>query len=174
MTPLKVPSFEELLDSASVSALHLEMRDTYAVTEEAEDVALWRSGAWVLEDGRRTLADWLALVERTVARGVVVRRARIVSEPVTEYIRYEHALTPLNLEAGEDVRWLPRRQALGIAVPANDFWLIDGRTVRFNHFTGEGEAAEPEMSEDPAIAALCASAFGDVWKRALEHHEFKV
>ncbi|MFI9393649.1 DUF6879 family protein [Streptomyces bauhiniae] len=173
MTP-KLPGFEELLDSAASSALHLEMRDTYAVAEEAEDVALWRSGAWDLEDGRRTLADWLALVRRTVARGVVVRRARIVSEPVTEYIRYEHALTPLNLEAGEGVRWLPRRQALGIAVPANDFWLIDGRVVRFNHFAGDGAAVEPEMSDDPAIAHLCASAFDEVWKRGLEHHQFKV
>jgi hypothetical protein len=173
MTP-KVPSFEELLDSARVAALHLEMRDTYAVAEEAEDVALWKSGNWNLEDGRRTLADWLALVRRTVGRGVDVRRARVVSEPVTDYIRYEHALTPLNLEAGEGVRWLPRRHALGVALPANDFWLIDGTVVRFNHFTGQGEATDPEMSEDPAVARLCSTSFEEVWKRGLEHHQFAV
>ncbi|MFI7273094.1 DUF6879 family protein [Streptomyces sp. NPDC049879] len=173
MTP-KVPSFETLLDSARVSALHLEMRDTYAVAEEADDLALWRSGKWSLEDGRRTLGDWLALVRRTVGRGVDVRRARIVSQPVSEYIRYEHALTPLNLEAGEGVRWLPRREALGIALSANDFWLIDATLVRFNHFTGEGEAAEPEMNESPSVARLCATAFDEVWERGIVHHEFAI
>ncbi|MGW0548312.1 DUF6879 family protein [Streptomyces altiplanensis] len=42
----------------------------------------------------------LALVERTVALGVKVRRARVASEPVTEYIRFEHAITDANLCAG--------------------------------------------------------------------------
>jgi hypothetical protein len=49
----------------------------------------------------------MPLVQEVVARGVVMRRAGIVSEPVTDHIRYEHAITPLNLRAGEDVRWLP-------------------------------------------------------------------
>jgi hypothetical protein len=170
----KVPSFVELLDSAERSAVHLEMRDVYAVAEEADDVALWNSGAWTIEDGRRSLAAWLELVARTVSRGVAVRRARIVSEPITSYIRYEYALTPLNLEAGEDVRWLPRRHALGLAVPANDFWLIDDRVVRFNHFSGAGEAVEPEMSDDSAVVALCAAAFEAVWARGIPHAVYEV
>ncbi|MER8068021.1 DUF6879 family protein [Streptomyces sp. NPDC094034] len=170
----KVPSFEELLSSAEHTAVHLEMRDTYAVAEEREDVARWSGGQWTVEDGRRSLAGWLALVSTTAARGVVLRRARIVSEPVADYIRFEHFTTPLNIEAGEQVRWLPRRQALGIALPANDFWLIDGRLVRFNHFSGVGEAAEPEMSDDPAVAGLCASAFEAVWEKAVPHDEYKI
>ncbi|MFE7241703.1 DUF6879 family protein [Streptomyces sp. NPDC057582] len=171
---LKVPSFGELLSSATRTALHLEMRDTYAVTEEEDELKLWRSGAWTIDDGRKSLSGWMDLVASVVAKGVSVRRARIVSEPVTEYIRYENTLTLLNLEAGEDVRWLPRRQALGIALPAADFWLIDKRVVRFNHFSGDGEAVEPEMSEDPAVAALCASAFEAVWTRATPHNQYQV
>ncbi|GAA2374643.1 hypothetical protein GCM10010246_81930 [Streptomyces cuspidosporus] len=44
--------------------------------------------------GRRNTAAWVDLVSSAVARGVVVRRARIVSEPVTDCIRYEHASVP--------------------------------------------------------------------------------
>ncbi|WP_438948653.1 DUF6879 family protein [Streptomyces atratus] len=55
------------------------------------------------------------------ARGVRVLRARVVSEPVTEYIRFEHAITDANLRAGEEVRWLPRRRASTLALPGNDF-----------------------------------------------------
>lgn len=31
-----------------------------------------------------------------------------------------------NVKAGEEVRWLPRRQASDLALPGNDFWLFDG------------------------------------------------
>lgn len=170
----KVPSFAELLSSATRSAVHLEMRDVYAVAEEEGEMKLWRSGAWSLDDGRKALSGWMELVASITRRGVAVRRARIVSEPVTDYIKYEHALTSLNIEAGEEVRWLPRRLALGIPLPAADFWLIDERLVRFNHFSGTGEAADPEMSDDPVVSALCASAFTSVWDRAMPHEEFKV
>ncbi|MFI9721475.1 DUF6879 family protein [Streptomyces sp. NPDC052396] len=39
-----VPSFDELLDSARRSAVHLEMRDVYAVAEEREHLAGWSRG----------------------------------------------------------------------------------------------------------------------------------
>jgi uncharacterized protein DUF6879 len=172
--PQKVPSFNELLSSATRTALHLEMRDAYAVTEEAEVLKLWRSGQWTLDDGRKALGEWMDLVRATTQRGVAVRRARIVSEPVTDYIRYEHAITQLNIEVGEQVRWLPRRQALGISLPAADFWLIDEQVVRFNHFSGDGEAVEPERSDDPAVVALCASAFAAVWERGIPHEKYTV
>jgi hypothetical protein len=171
-SPQSVPSFDELLSSAERSAVHLELRDSYAVAEEAEERRLWESGKWTLADGRRALADWMTLVHSVTERGVAVRRARVVSEPVTSYVRYEHALSPLNIEAGEQVRWLPRRQALGIPLPAADFWLIDDRLVRFNHFSGDGEAIEPEMSDDPGVVALCSSAFEAVWDRAVPHEKY--
>lgn len=112
----------------------------------------------------------------TVGRGVVMRRVRIISEPVTDYIRYEHALTPVNVMLGEQVRWLPRRQASDIALPGNDLWIFDGRLVQFNHFTGNGDWADPKYSvtEDPAVVELCSSAFEAVWERGVEHREFTV
>lgn len=174
--PQTVPSFTELLDGAQHSALHLEMRDAYGVDDEAEEFALWqRTGArWEGEQAEAYWQPWVDLVAAAVARGVVVRRARIVSEPVTDYVRFEHAGTDWNLAAGEQVRWLPRRETLGIPLPGADFWLIDGRIVRFNHFSGDGAVVEPEASDDPAVLALCASAFEAVWERAVPHDQYKV
>ncbi|QMU68003.1 hypothetical protein GXP74_07020 [Streptacidiphilus sp. P02-A3a] len=168
-----VPEFSELLADCRSSAVHLEMRDSYGVTDEAENFALF------LRTGERREPPeywdgWIALVAGAVARGVTVRRARIVSEPVTDYIRYEYAGTPVNLKAGEEVRWLPRRQASDIALPGNDFWLFDDRLVRFNHFSGDGAWVEPSHTDAPAIAKLCADAFAAVWERAIPHAEFTV
>ncbi|WP_329131405.1 hypothetical protein OG552_10120 [Streptomyces sp. NBC_01476] len=173
--PSNAPTFAELLDGARSSAVHLEMRDVYGVDSEAADFAHWRAtGERDVDPGSPYWAPWVDLVQRTVARGVAVRRARIVSEPVTAYIRYEHAGTVVNLGAGEQVRWLPRRQASNIALPGNDFWLIDDRLVRWNHFSGDGASGGGEISEEPAVAKLCADAFDAVWNRAIPHNEYKI
>ncbi|MEU8919472.1 DUF6879 family protein [Kitasatospora sp. NPDC048545] len=173
--PPKVPTFAEQLTAARSTAVHLEMRDSYSVTKEAQAFAAWRDGfRYDPADRASWWRPWLSTIEETVGRGVEIRRARIVSEPVSEYIRFEHSGTFTNIAAGEQIRWLARREASDIALPGNDFWLFDGELVRFNHFTGDGESAGPSFSDDPAVALLCASAFEAVWERAVPHEKFSV
>ncbi|MFD7838274.1 DUF6879 family protein [Streptomyces sp. NPDC059761] len=169
-----VPGFDELLDGARTSALHLEMRDAYGVPAESPSFAHWlATGTREMDPASQYWRFWVDLVARTVARGVVVRRARIVSEPLSDYARYGLAGAAVNAAAGEEVRYLPRRHASEIALPGNDFWLIDGRLIRWNHFTGNGAPADGEMSEDPDAAALCATAFTSVWERAIPLADYK-
>ncbi|MEV8637604.1 DUF6879 family protein [Streptosporangium sp. NPDC051023] len=158
--------FAELLQAAQRTAAHLEMRDVYAVGDPSFEA--WQAGQPFDRSGRD--AVWRGILAGPIGRGVQVRRARIVSEPVTDYIRYEHEITAAaNLAAGEQVRWLPRRQASDLALPGNDFWLFDERTLRFNHFTGDGRWAGTEIVTDSAVVRLCASAFDAVWSRAVPH-----
>ncbi|WP_420035213.1 DUF6879 family protein [Streptomyces sp. cg28] len=154
-----VPGFEELLAAARYSACHLGMRDVYGLGDDA------RPAYW---------APWADLIDRTAVRGIRMRRARIVSEPVTPYIEYEHAGTPVNVRTGEGVRWLPRRQTSDIALPGNDFWLFDRSAVLFNHFTGEGNWSEPkwEIRTEPTVIQLAASAFETVWERGVPHKNY--
>jgi hypothetical protein len=170
-----VPTFAELLGGAVESAVHLEMRDSYAVDYEEGPFADWRAGFRHDPDDRASWwRPWLDLVQETVGRGVVMRRARIVSEPVSDYIRYEHSGTFTNVAAGEQVRWLPRRHASDLALPGNDFWLIDSRLIRWNHFTGDGASGGGELSTDPAAAKLCAEAFDAVWERGIPHDRYEI
>ncbi|MBP0448620.1 hypothetical protein J5Y04_03555 [Kitasatospora sp. RG8] len=176
MQPI-APDFSELLKGAQRTAVHLEMRDSYGVADELPAVERFKqTGQSDLDPESEYWAPWTAMVREAVARGVVLRRARIISEPVTDYIRYEHAMTPVNIGAGEEVRWLPRRRASDLALPGNDFWVFDGRAVRFNHFTGTGDWADPRTSytEDEAVARLCSSAFEAVWERAVPHEQYIV
>ncbi|MFJ8195119.1 DUF6879 family protein [Streptomyces sp. NPDC096094] len=168
------PSFEDLLDSAQAHALHLELRDVYAVGEEREVFEAFLRDGSVPADDSEFWSGWLPLVERTVACGVEVRRARIVSEPVTDYIRFEHAITDANVRAGEQVRWLPRRRASTLALPGNDFWLIDDRLVRWNIFSGDGQALDPDHTDDPAAVKLCVEAFRSVWDLATDHADYRI
>ncbi|GAA0414966.1 DUF6879 family protein [Streptomyces luteireticuli] len=171
----QLASFEELLSSAERSAVHLEMRDSYAVDYEKSGFAAWKAGRRLNPEDRASWwTPWLDLVSHTVARGVAIRRARIVSEPVSEYIRFEYSGTFKNVAAGEQVRWLPRRQASDIALPGNDFWLFDDRLVMFNHFTGEGDVTEFEHVEEQAVIKLCTTAFETVWERGTPHDKYQV
>ncbi len=163
------PSFVDLLSRATRSAVHLEMRDHYGPSEGFAD---WQAGGTGrIDDGGR----WNRLIGGAVARGVKVRRARIVSEPVSEFIRYEHAVTDENVAAGEDVRWLPRRQASGIMLPHADFWMYDQRLVVFNHNAGNGDHL-PEAFEyisDPRVVREIVGSFEMVWERATPHADYK-
>lgn len=177
MSQSNVPDFAELLAGARQSAVHLEMRDAYGVGDEAEDFENFkRTGIADTDPESNFWPDWLPIVKDTLARGVVMRRARIVSEPVTDYIRYEHALTVTNLAAGEQVRWLPRRLTSDIPLPGNDFWLIDDRLVCFHFFTGAGDWATPgfEVREDTPAVKLASTAFETVWERGIPHDQFTV
>jgi Family of unknown function (DUF6879) len=166
----EVPPFEELIAATQRSAVHLEMRDAY-VPDDPSFIA-WQGGPSY--DRTRREAAWHALIGGARARGVVVRRARIISEPVTPYIRFEYDVTnSMNIAAGEQVRWLPRRNASDLALPGNDFWAFDGRLVRFGYFAGNGAVVGHEMSDDPAVAKLCAGAFEAVWERAVDHRDYQ-
>jgi len=165
------PSFETLFARCAATAVHLEMRDEYIPTDPV--FIDWRAGVAI--DPKERWGEWYDLMSATTARGIRVRRARIVSEPVTDFIKYEYDLTEgLNLAAGEQVRWLPRRQASDLALPGNDFWIFDNRLVRFNYFTGRGDEAGDELTEDEAVVRLCVSAFESVWQRAVPHREYRL
>ncbi|MFF7726304.1 DUF6879 family protein [Streptomyces sp. NPDC008001] len=174
MRPNSVPPFTDLIRECHRSAVHLELRDTYSVASEADDFEEWQACGRITPESVERRRPWLDLVRSAVARGVEMRRARVVSVPVSEYIRYEHAGTYLNIAAGEKVRWLPRRDAATLALPGADFWLFDDRLIRFGHFTGDGASAGHELCDDPAVVKLCAEAFDAVWQRATVHEEFAV
>lgn len=177
MPPSAELRFNDLLEAAEHSAVHLEMRDVYGVGDESADFEHWRAtGERDAAPGSAYWAPWVDLISRATARGVQVRRARIVAEPVTDYIRYEHAGTDVNVHAGEDVRWLPRRQALDLLVPGCDLWIFDRERVLFNHFTGAGDWAEPglELRTEPALVKQCVDAFEAVWARATPHAQYEI
>jgi hypothetical protein len=164
------PATYELLRSARHQAVHLEMRDTY--TPEDPAWLDWRNG--LRFNPAHRWQDWFDLIHATTSRGVQVRRARIISEPVTAYIRFEYDVTDeLNLAAGEQVRWLSRRHAADLLVPGCDLWVFDRSVVVFNHFDGDGNWVVEERRDDEALAERCLLAFEAVWERAIPHDGYR-
>lgn len=165
------PPISELLRSCSTSAVHLEMRDVYTPSDPWFRAWLAGRGA---EFEQRLERPWLDLVREVTGRGVVIQRVRVVSEPVTDYVAFEHSTTASNVAAGEQVRWLPRRQASDLVLPGNDFWVFDARLVRFGYFSGDGDVLGHELVDDPAVVRTCVVAFEAAWQRAIPHEEYQL
>lgn len=166
--------FGGALANARASAYHLEQRDTYALADRHRPSFESYDGGPVADAS--FMDAWGATVREAGAHGVAFRRLRIVSEPVSDYIRWEHALTPANIAAGEEVRWLSRRSCLDLLVVPVDFWVFDGDTVLFNHFAGDGSWPEPsaELCTEPGIVKMVADCFDAAWSRAIPHDQYTV
>jgi hypothetical protein len=159
----------KLFESFEREALHLELRDFYD-TGDLEKVERWKSGK---HDDLKWLDPWCDRVREGIAQGKAYRRACVVSEPLSDYQKWAYSITQPNLDAGEDVRWVPRRRTSTIALPGNDFWLFDDSAVVFGIFGGDGNVVERQLSTEPEVIRFCRSAFDAVWAVSILHSEYK-
>jgi hypothetical protein len=174
LEPISEEKRDQFLSTFTHEAVHVEMRDVYATDIERDRFATWLRGEPLdPEEETQWWRPWRELMKRNNDAGKMLRRLRIVSEPVTDYIRFEWLDAAQLVAAGEDVRWLPRRNASTLLLPGNDFWMFDREIVAFTHFSGNGHVLDHEVTTDPAIVAACASAFEQAWERAIPHNEYK-
>lgn len=170
MASITDEQFDRLLSSFERESIHLETRDAYGTAVELPYMAKWSAGE---PDDLEWLQGWCAVLRAHVQAGKSVRRARIVSEPLSDYQRWSHSIAYPMVEAGEDIRWVPRRLVSSVALPGNDCYLFDGRLVVFLIYSGSGLAVDKVTSTDPADIRLCRSAFETVWKMSIRHSDYK-
>lgn len=151
-------------------ALHLEMRDAYGTAVEIPHLRKWEAGE---PDDTGWLQPWFDLVRTGSQAGKVFRRARIVSEPVSDYQVWVLEDSHLYVEAGEDIRWVPRSRVSTVALPGNDFWLFDDELVVFLIFAASGLVVDRQSTNDPRAIALCRSAFEAVWELSIPNSEYR-
>jgi len=154
----------DLFGQCQREAFHLEVRDTYAVADEPEPLRHFLDGE---PDDNAWFEPWAHLVRETTSRGVRVTRVRVVTVPHVDYQRWLLALTALNAEAGEDIRYISRDQVSADQVPTDDFWLLDDQRVVFNLVDANGRAAGGSaLTTDPRIADHCRTIKQHLWPLA--------
>ena len=75
-------AFAELLAATQASVIRFEMRDSYDQTEQG--FAEWKATGDI---GAYDWGDHLDVIHAAAARGVRIRRVRVVSEPMSDYLR---------------------------------------------------------------------------------------
>ncbi|MGH3646715.1 MAG: DUF6879 family protein [Micromonosporaceae bacterium] len=153
------------------SFVHLETRDSYGTETELPQIAKWRRGE---PDDYAWMEWYLEMLRGHAAAGRRCRRARVVSEPVSEYQRWTMSHVEVFIEAGEDIRYVARPRLTNVALPGSgDFYVFDDELVLFLHYAGSGLNAYFETTDDPQVVATCQKAFETVWEMAPPFREYQ-
>ncbi|WP_245925814.1 DUF6879 family protein [Nocardia nova] len=149
------------------SAFHLEVRDEYHVPDEESRVRAFLAG----EPAPYSHTPWQDLMRETTARGVTVSRVRVVTEPHSDYQRWLLSVTGSNINAGEDIRYVPRH--IAGQVPPDDWWLMDAQRVVYNLTDSAGvPAGGLAVTTDPEIVEYCLRVRERLWKLAIPYAEY--
>ncbi len=168
MEPLSYEDFKTLALS-SKRAFHLEQQDSYNVTAEDEPFGRWLRGE---PDDYAWHQDWLSFLRQATAAGVAVQRVRLASVLHTDYIRWGLDVSPLNIEAGEDIRYLPRHLTTDIGLPGEDFWLLDDDTLILSVFSPDGRTGSFAREPSPELLKQCLAVRDQVWGRAVPYAQY--
>jgi uncharacterized protein DUF6879 len=115
--------------------------------------------------------DWLAGVRRATDAGRSFGRVRVLTEPLTDYLRFELAATPRNLEAGEDIRVIDQSKARDLGLPEDDFWIFDDERVAVMRFD-EGGFIHADLITDARAVAGFREIRERAWKDAIPISEY--
>lgn len=113
------------------TAFRFECQGTYHEPYEQEALRQYLAGG---EPDLGYLRGWLDDVRRGTESGRRYSRVRVLTDPLTDYLKFELAVTPHNAAAGEEVRILSAAQAAEMDLPQDDFWLFDNKLATVMHF----------------------------------------
>ncbi|HEY2673374.1 MAG TPA: hypothetical protein VGJ07_23805 [Rugosimonospora sp.] len=168
MERLEYDEFRALFRS-NRRAWHLELRDTYNVEGEDEPFDRFLRGE---PDSFEWLREWLDFVSTVTSAGTLIQRVRVVTEPHADYTRFGFVVAPLAIKAGEDIRYLPRRDTADIEFPQEDLWLFDDDTLVWSVFSEDGRTGGFAREHDRGLTAHCRTVRDQVWARATPYAEY--
>lgn len=117
------------------SAWRWEAQGVYREPEEQEPLRQFLAGQ---EPDLSFMHGWWATVEANVRAGKHYGRIRVLTEPLTDYLRFELSFTQQNVDAGEDIRVMPLDRARELDLLSEDFWLLDDALAAVMHFDRNG------------------------------------
>lgn len=171
--PLTRDEFQRLFVTFEHTAFRLEVRDFYNIAGEADDFQRFLNGEHL---DKRAEAEarrpWLDKMRAATAAGKRVERVRVVTEPLSDYLRFEMEGTDLNIAAGEDIRYLPRQHTAAAQLPGHDFWLFDSSRLVLMRFDDQARPLPYELVTDPATVVEHCFWRDTAWHYAVPHDRY--
>lgn len=142
--------FQQLFATVRRSWFRLETLQRYDDEYERQEFADFLRG----EPVDLTPGPWQEMIRGHRAAGRTLARVHVIEEPHSDYIRYELAGYPVNVEAGEDVRVIPVRAGeWPHGVPRHDFWLFDDDYLWLMDYDSKGTLRDVVREPDRGIVA---------------------
>lgn len=142
-------AWADLLTHYRSSAWRYECQGEYHEPDEAEPLRQFLAGE---SCDLSYMTPWLDGIRSAVAAGKTIGRVRVLTDPLTDYLRFEMAIAEHNEAAGEDIRVLDADQAAALDLGDHDFWLFDDDTVAVMHFDADGFRGATVEQEPGTVA----------------------
>lgn len=110
---------------------------------------------------------WNVNVRAKADQGARFSRVRIVDDPPTDGQRFLMATAAGNVAAGEDIRVLPRSEAVRLNLPDFDLWLFDSHVLVRMHIDDTDTTVGVELVDDPAEVLAACRARDTAWAAAV-------
>jgi hypothetical protein len=118
-----MPDLDDAFDTFTRDATRIEALPSFQIAEEAPALATAREGK---RPDLKFLRGWHEYLDEVSASGRTSRRLRLISNPMTEYERFEVRWGyTSNAEHGEEIRLLSR----SMSPEMKDYWIFDGKSV---------------------------------------------
>jgi len=160
---------DELFRSFTRRSWRWECQGDYAI--DATALRRWRDGA---PPDMSRKAPWLQYIREITSADKAFDRVRMLTEPLTEYLRWLIEQTAANVAAGEDIRWITQAAAAELGMPGYDFYLFDDSRVAVMRFGPDKLLSDLELIDEPDVVAQHRAYRDAVWPRAMPHAEYYV
>jgi hypothetical protein len=150
------PTFDACFELARTDIFRLETLSRYGNSGEDPALAAFEAGEpHLITPGKR---EWVALVRERTATGCAMRRVHVVTEPLTDYLRFELGWSyGPNVDAGEQIGIVPvpAGKSWPTELPQRtDFWIFDLTVLYALRYDQSGAwLATERVTEPVAIEA---------------------
>ncbi|MEU8891171.1 DUF6879 family protein [Streptomyces sp. NPDC048442] len=124
-------------------AWRLETLPQYLVPQEAEDFAAFREGRPMTP---YTSSSYTERVSRQCAEGKRNGRVHLVTQPLSDYLRFEFSrYYEVHARAGDDIRILDVTDRVNPLEDVPDFWMFDQSKVVLMNYEADGTQINREV-----------------------------
>ncbi|MEN8654171.1 DUF6879 family protein [Streptomyces sp. 21So2-11] len=126
-------------------AWRLETLPEYKVPQEEHEIRSFLAGERI--DPHTHSNEYTEDLKRVSSQGKSKGRARIVTRPLSTYLRYEFMYYRPHVWAGEDIRIMDVTNRENSLAGVQDFWMFDKKEVVLMHYEADGTQIGREVYE---------------------------
>lgn len=169
ITHLGADQLGDLFATIERSSWRWECQGHYAVDEP--EVRRWLTGQPAPRGTAEDLA-WRAYIQGLRERSIPFERVRMLTEPLTDYLRWMLATTQWNIDSGEDIRWLDQAVARDLGMPEYDFYVFDDNRVAILRFDEAKELLGVDLTDDIEAVDQHRAWRAAAWPHAVRHADY--
>jgi len=176
---------EQLLHSAKAQVFKLELLDSYsdAFDDERHELNYYASNGEEISGNRlyNSNGAWYSTIKKLTESKVKFMRLHVVTQPLTQYLRFEIESYKISQKMGEEIFFLDRNVYESMKkrtrLEMKDFMIFDYDNILFNNFeAGEDNCAKRfdgcTLIEDNKVVKEYSQFYRLLLNRAVAMNEF--